>query len=234
MVQPRFNSGSSISVQATNHLLRRVFSWMFVGLSLTAIIAFFLSQNPRVPLYFAQHPGVLITLLIVEVALVFLLSLLIRKMSVFFATFAFFLYAALNGVTLTLILSYFNLGTITTAFAVSAGMFAAAAIFGYVTRMDLSKLGFIALMALIGLLLATVVNIFLHNTMLELIISYVGVIIFTVLTAFDMQKIKQMSYTVSGDENSITKLAILGALTLYLDFINMFLYLLRIFGSNDD
>lgn len=234
MVQPRFNSGSSISVQATNHLLRRVFSWMFVGLSLTAIISFVLSLNPRVPLYFAQHPGVLFTLLVVEVALVFLLSLLIRRMSAFLATFVFFLYAALNGVTLTMILSYFNLGTVTTAFAVSAGMFATAAIFGYVTRMDLSKFGFIALMALIGILMATVINVFLHNSMLDLIISYVGVIIFTVLTAFDVQKIKQMSYSITGDEESITKLAILGALTLYLDFINMFLYLLRIFGSNDD
>lgn len=236
MRQPQFpnHSGTTTQTRTDQKLLQRVFSWMFVGLSMTAIIAFGLSLNPKVPQFLASNPLVFYGLIILELLTVLGLSFLIRRISAFMATFAFFFYAALNGVTLTLILAYFQLGTITTAFFVAGGMFAICAFLGYVTKMDLSKLGTIALMALIGLILATVVNIFLANDTLTLIISYIGVIIFAALTAYDVQKIKQLNMQIGHEgEEAVTKLAIIGALTLYLDFINMFFYLLQIFGSDD-
>lgn len=224
-------TGSSIHV--SNRLFSRVFSWMFVGLSMTAIIAFALSSNPAIPKYLASHPLFFYGVIVLQIIMVLFLSVRIQKMSAFTATFAFFVYAALNGITFTLILSYFNLGTVTTAFLMAAGMFGIAAFIGYVTKMDLSKLGFVAMMALIGIILATVVNIFLQNSLVTLIISYIGVIVFSILTAFDIQKIKHLQATFAGSEEEITKVAIMGALALYLDFINIFFYLLQILRSDD-
>lgn len=235
MRQPHFpHSNVPTHVQTNQRLMQRVFSWMFVGLSMTAIIAFVLSLNPNVPKFLAANPLVFYGLIGLELLTVLGLSFLINRMNAFFATFAFFFYAALNGVTFTLILAFFELGTIATAFFVAAGMFGTCAVLGYVTKMDLSKLGTIAIMALIGLIIATVVNIFLNNDTLTMIISYVGVIVFCALTAYDVQKIKNMNeYASQYGEEEVTKLAIIGALMLYLDFINIFFYLLRIFGSDD-
>lgn len=235
MRQPQFpKSNAPTHVQSNQRLMQRVFSWMFVGLSMTAIIAFVLSLNPNVPKFLAANPLVFYGLIGLELLTVLGLSFLINRMNAFVATFAFFFYAALNGITFTLILAFFELGTITTAFVVAAGMFGTCAVLGYMTKMDLSKLGTIAIMALIGLIIATVVNIFLANDTLTMIISYVGVIIFCALTAYDVQKIKNMNeYASQYGEEEVTKLAIIGALMLYLDFINIFFYLLRIFGSDD-
>lgn len=235
MRQPQFpKSNAPTHVQSNQRLMQRVFSWMFVGLSMTAIIAFVLSLNPNVPKFLAANPLVFYGLIGLELLTVLGLSFLINRMNAFVATFAFFFYAALNGITFTLILAFFELGTITTAFVVAAGMFGTCAVLGYMTKMDLSKLGTIAIMALIGLIIATVVNIFLANDTLTMIISYVGVIVFCALTAYDVQKIKNMNeYASQFGEEEVTKLAIIGALMLYLDFINIFFYLLRIFGSDD-
>lgn len=237
MRQPHFsnmNTGTTPHAQTDQRLLQRVFSWMFVGLSLTAIIAFGLSLNPNVPKFLAANPVVFYSLIGLELLTVLGLSFLINRINVFFATLGFFFYAALNGVTFTLILSYFQLGTIGTAFGVAAGMFGVCAALGYFTKLDLSKLGTIAIMALIGLIIATIVNIFLANDTMTMIISYVGVIVFAALTAYDVQRIKKMNATAGQyGEESVTKLAIIGALMLYLDFINMFFYLLQIFGNDD-
>jgi len=233
MRQPQFPNAPT-QVQTNQRLMQRVFAWMFAGLSMTAIIAFALSLNPNVPYFLAMNPVVFYGLIGLELITVLGLSFLINRINSFFATLAFFFYAALNGVTFTLILAFFELGTIATAFLVAAGMFGTCAVLGYITKMDLSKLGAIAIMALIGLIIATIVNIFLANDTITMIISYIGVIVFCALTAYDVQKIKNMNeYASQYGEEEVTKLAIIGALMLYLDFINIFFYLLRIFGSDD-
>ncbi|SHF03151.1 hypothetical protein SAMN05444392_106152 [Seinonella peptonophila] len=230
---PRFGMGGEAFARTNNRLMSRVFSWMFVGLLMTAIIAFVLSMNPRVPAYFSAHPMIFVGIVIAEIAVVLFLSVRIQKMSAFTATFSFFLYAALNGITFTSVLAFFKLGTVTTAFIITAGMFGIAAVIGYVTKVDLTRFGFIAMMALIGLILATLVNLFIHSSTFTMIISYIGVILFSFLTAYDIQRIKMMSEAVVDSEESMAKMAIIGALTLYLDFVNIFFYLLQILNNDD-
>lgn len=233
MVQPRFpgtQTGASSEVRAT--LFQRVFGWMFAGLLMTAIIAVALSNSEGVPEYLASEPAVFWGIVIAQLVLVFALSFFINRMSVFVATFSFFLYAALNGVTFTLILAYFQLGTIAAAFFIAAGMFGLFALFGYFTKIDLSKIGSIALMLGIGLILASVVNIFfLGSDTFSLLISYALVALFCIITAFDVQKIKEMSAE-AYDEETASKLAIFGALMLYLDFIIIFKNLLNILSDD--
>ncbi|WCK55343.1 Bax inhibitor-1/YccA family protein [Aneurinibacillus sp. Ricciae_BoGa-3] len=221
-------------VRTQQRYIQRVFSWMFVGLLMTAIVAFLLGSNQKVISYFQQHPGVFFGIVIAELVLVFFLSARINKMSATAATLIFFIYAALNGVTFSLLFSVYSLGSIGVTFLVTAGMFGALAAYGAITKRDLSKMGSILFMALIGLVLASVVNMFIASSGLTWIITYAGVIIFAGLTAYDMQIIKQNG-TFVRDENEevVTRSAIMGALMLYLDFINLFFYLLRIFGNRD-
>ncbi|SDX34135.1 hypothetical protein SAMN05444487_11485 [Marininema mesophilum] len=217
----------------TSSLMTRVFAWMFAGLSLTAIISALLLADKKIIFYFNEHPPVFIGLVIFELVLVFFLAVRVHKMSVNTATFVFFLYATLNGVTLTPLLSMYTTGSILGVFVTAAAMFGAFAVYGAITKKDLSKLGSILFMALIGLIIATLVNMFLNNNMISTVLSYLGVIIFCGLTAYDVQKIKRMQAEMAVDEATHTKVAILGALSLYLDFINIFIYLLRLFGSRD-
>ncbi|GGE24004.1 membrane protein [Marinithermofilum abyssi] len=224
---------TSVSRVATQQrLLPRVFSWMFAGLSMTAIISLILSADDRLLYVFEENMGIFYGLLIAEFLLVFFISARIQKMAPGTATFLFFLYSALNGVTLTPLLLVYTSASVAGTFVVTAGMFGLFALYGAKTNKDLSKLGSLFLMALIGLILATIVNIFMANSVLYWIITYVGVILFCGLTAYDVQRIKAMeAYQVDEDEH--TKLAIYGALGLYINFINIFIYLLRIFGSRD-
>ncbi|SFS89906.1 Bax inhibitor-1/YccA family protein [Marininema halotolerans] len=216
----------------SSSLMTRVFSWMFAGLSLTAIISALLLTDGRMIDYFYYHRPVFYGLMIFELVLVFFLAARVYKMSVGTATLVFFLYATLNGVTLTPLLALYTGSSILGVFVTAAGMFGAFALYGAITKKDLSKLGSIFLMALIGLIIATVVNMFLNNGMLSMILCYIGVIIFCGLTAYDIQNIKRQAQ-MAMDEDTHTKVAILGALNLYLDFINIFIYLLRLFGSRD-
>lgn len=213
--------------------VQRVFNWMFVGLLMTAVIAFYLESNDRVISYFSAHPGIVLILFLVEIGLVITLSARVHKMSATAATLLFFLYAALNGVTFSLILSVYTTASIVSTFGITAGMFGVMAIIGYVTRIDLSKIGSILFMLLIGLIIATLVNVFLHSSGLSLILAYIGVVVFCGFTAYDIQKIKRMGMSNEFHGDMETNAAIIGALALYLDFINLFLYLLRIFGSRD-
>ncbi|MCS1350046.1 Bax inhibitor-1/YccA family protein [Mechercharimyces sp. CAU 1602] len=217
---------------ASSGLMTRVFAWMFAGLALTAIISFFVLADGGMITYFEQNMMVFYGLLIGELILVFFLAARVHKMSVATASFFFFFYAALNGFTLSPLLSIYNVGSIGVVFAITAGMFGSMALYGYVTKRDLSKLGSILFMALIGLIIASIANIFMNSGVLYWVISYVGVLIFCGLTAFDVQKIKRME-AISMDEDNHAKAAIMGALALYLDFINMFIFLLRIFGNRD-
>lgn len=167
-----------------------------------------------------------------ELGVVLLLSARVMRMSMSSATLLFILYSVLTGVTFSTIFLVFDLGTIASAFFVTAGTFFAMSLIGYVTKMDLSKIGNVLYMMLIGLLIATVVNIFVASTTLYWITTYAGVIIFVGLIAWDTQKLKQIFYEYGTDDENGQKLALLGALTLYLDFINLFLFLLRIFGGS--
>lgn len=147
------------------------------------------------------------------------------------ASFLFFVYSAVTGVTLSAIFLMYTQESIATTFGITAGTFGATALFGYVTKKDLSKMGSILFMLLIGLIIASVVNMFLKNDTMMWILTYVGIVIFVGLTAYDMQKLKKIAHSIDDDESSIAKFAVLGALTLYLDFINLFLRLLQIFGK---
>jgi uncharacterized protein len=232
--QTRFpGMNETTAVQIQQRLMQRVFSWMFAGLSMTAIIAMALYSNPDVPFFLASTPGVFWGILIAELIVVFGLSALLHKLTPFMATFAFFLYAALNGVTFTLILAQFGLALVGTAFLIAAGMFGLFAFIGYVTKINLTKIGSIAIMAAIGLVLASLVNLFfLKSSVVELVISYLLVLVFCIVTAYDIQNIKRMSER-AYDEKTATKLAIFGALMLYLDFIIIFKNLLSILSSDD-
>jgi FtsH-binding integral membrane protein len=232
-VKPRYGSHYVASTQVTQRLVQRSFSWMFVGLTLTALVAIVLSMNPEVPKMLVQNQAVFWGIIIIQLVTVFGLSFAINRISPFVATFAFFLYAALTGVTFTLILAFFDLGTVGAAFFIAAGMFGVCSLLGYVTKRDLTKIGSIALMAIIGIFLATLINLFfLKSGLISLIISYAIVILFCVVTAFDVQMLKNLS-SQAMDEKTASKLAVFGALMLYIDFIAIFQNLIYILGSDD-
>lgn len=232
MEQSRF-PGSTAYAQAQQKLLRSVFGWMFAGLSMTAIIAIALSMNPAVPAMLVSNSAIFWGIIIAQVVIVFALSAFLFKLPVFAATLGYFLYAALTGVTFTVIVYAFELGTIAAAFFIAAGMFGVFAVFGYVTKIDLSKIGSIAIMAIIGLALASLVNIFFFkSSFVELLISYGMVLLFCVVTAFDIQTLKQLSEE-TFEEETTAKIAIYGAFMLYIDFIAIFRNLIYILGSDD-
>lgn len=207
---------------------------MAAALTLTGLTAYFLSQSVDFITYLYTHPSLVWICLFAELGVVLLLSARVMRMSMSAATLLFILYSVLNGVTFSTIFLVYDLGTISTTFFVTAGTFFAMSLVGYVTKMDLSRIGNVLYMMLIGLLIATVVNIFVASSTLYWITTYAGVIIFVGLTAWDTQKLKQIFYEYGTNDESGQKLALLGALTLYLDFINLFLFLLRIFGGSRD
>ena len=211
-------------------LLSRVFFNMTWALALTAAVAYGVASYPPLISAIASNPFTLIILLIFELILVSYLARRIMKLSVSAAYTGFVAYSLLNGVTLSLIFVVYALPSIFIVFAVAAAMFLAMGLFGYFTRVDLSGLGRFFLMSLFGLIVAAVANFFLRSSTLDFVVSVAGVLIFAGLTAYDMQYLKNMfaSNAMSDEENQ--KLSIYGALKLYLDFINLFLWLLRIFG----
>ena len=211
--------------------LQRVFAWMFVGLAVTGGVAALIGSNDALLTDITESPGILIGVVIGQLALVIALVASINRIPVSVATLLFLVYSATVGVTFALLFELYTTESIFTAFLVAAGMFGALAIWGAVTDMDLSKVGSIAFMALIGLILATIVNVFWANEALYWVTTYVGVLVFAALTAYDMQKLTRLSRQgLSGEAEG--RAAIIGALSLYLDFINLFLFLLRIFGRS--
>lgn len=212
-------------------IMRRVFGKMTLGILLTAIISMLVASNTSMMLTIFQHSWMMWGLIIAQLAVVLILSARINKMSASTASVMFYLYALLTGVTLTPIFVVYSGDAIVRTFFITAATFGIMAAFGYVTKKDLSRFGSILFMVLIGLIVVTLVNLFLKSTMLDWVISLVGVAVFIGLTAWDTQKIKQMAAETVGEEN-VSKVATIGALELYLDFINLFLYLLRIFGGN--
>ncbi|MBO7262960.1 MAG: Bax inhibitor-1/YccA family protein [Alistipes sp.] len=223
----------SAKSSAVATLLKSVYMQMAAALSVTGIVAYFLSQSPAFWQTLATNPSIIWIAIIAQLGLVIWLSARLHAMSMTTATLLFILYSVLMGVSMSSIFMVYTMGSIASIFFITAGTFLAMSIIGFVTRLDLSRFGSILLMALIGLIIATVVNIFLHSETMYWIISFAGVLIFVGLTAYDTQKIKEMvaNYGVADDMGH--KLALFGALTLYLDFVNLFLHLLRILGNRE-
>ena len=211
-------------------LMRKVYVWMAMALVITGVTAFGVATSPT--LFMTLHK-VMWGLVIAELVLVFALSGAINRLSLGTATLMFIGYSVLNGAMLSSIFYVYEPMVIAKVFFITAGTFGVMAFYGYTTKKDLTSMGKILFMALIGLIIATVVNMFLKSPGFEYILSYIGVAIFIGLTAWDSQKIKEMLQTQYDMSEGAQKLALLGALTLYLDFINLFLYLLRIFGGNN-
>lgn len=220
--------------QAFPALMRKVYVWMALALIITGVTAFGVANSPGVINAIYSNSAVMWGLIIAELALVIGISAAINRLSLATATLLFVLYSAINGVVLSSIFLVYTTSSIASVFFITAGTFAVMAFVGYTTKADLTSLGKILLMALIGLIIASLVNVFfLKSTGFDLIISYVGVLIFVGLTAYDSQKIKQMLMMAPDAGESSQKLALLGALSLYLDFINLFIYLLRILGKRE-
>ena len=215
-------------------LMRKVYLWMTMALMITGITAAGVANSPNILALIYSSQVVMWGIIIAEFGLVIYISARLEKLSLSTATTLFALYSILNGVMLSSIFLLYSTAIISKVFFITAGTFGVTALYGYATKKDLSSLGNILFMALIGLVIATVVNVFMKSAMFDLILSYIGVIIFVGLTAWDSQKIKHMMMVQQDADESAQKLALIGALSLYLDFINLFLYLLRIFGRSDD
>lgn len=215
-------------------LMRKVFVWMTLALAITGLTAYGVATSPTILSLIFSSKVTFFGLIIAEFALVFAISGAINRLSLSTATMLFILYSVINGATLSSIFFAFSVATISKVFFITAGTFGAMALVGYTTKTDLTSMGKLLFMALLGIIIASVVNIFVASSGLDLILSYVGVLVFVGLTAYDTQKIKQMCQAAPDAGESAQKLALIGALSLYLDFINLFLYLLRIFGNNRD
>ena len=224
--------GNYASKAAQSTLLRSVYVWMTLALVITGFVSMYVSQSYQLVSFIFGNRLALWGMLIAELAVVFYLSARINSISFTKATVMFIIYSILNGATLASIFLVYTMSSIASTFFVAAGTFGVMALYGYITKSDLTRIGNICLMALIGLIIATLVSLFWQNSMLQMIITYAGVILFVGLTAYDSQKIKRL-LTADGIEvtEETQKIALLGALTLYLDFINLFLYLLRLLGD---
>lgn len=214
-------------------LMRKVYTWMTLALVITGFTAYAVASSPSILRLIYGNSYMMWILFGAELLLVVGISGAINKLSLTAATALFVLYSVINGAVFSSIFFAYTMGSIATVFFITAGTFAAMSLFGYFTQSDLSSWGRILIMGLIGVIIATVVNIFVKSGALDTILSYVGVLVFVGLTAYDTQKIKQMFLTAPDAGEATQKYALLGALSLYLDFINLFIYLLRIFGRRD-
>ncbi len=225
-------SRAQTSAEVLGAFMRGVYQWMAAGLCLTALAAYFTASSAYLMDLIFGNPLVLIMLIVAELGLVIAISAGINKLSASAASFMFLLYSGLNGVVLSSILNIYTGASIFSTFIVCAGMFVAMSMYGMITKKDLTGWGNMLFMGLVGIILASVVNIFLQSPGLEFVISGIGVIVFVGLTAYDTQKLKNMGASAPMDDHTaIRRGTILGALTLYLDFINLFLMLLRFLGD---
>ena len=225
------NTDFSEALPAFSALMRKVYMWMTFALLITGGTSYLVASLPNVINTVITNQFLFYAFLITELVLVVWISAALHKLSLLQATMIFITYAILNGITLSLLLLIYTEQSITTVFFITAGTFAVMSLWGYTTGADLSTMGKLCTMGLIGLILATIVNFFLNNGILMMILSYIGVIVFVGLTAYDTQKIKIMLYQAEEPDEEYQKLALMSALTLYLDFINLFIYILIIFGS---
>lgn len=218
------------TIKGMNAFISKVFGWMFIGLLLTAGVAYSVANNVELVFTIASNRFLFFALVIGELILVSVISARITKLSFGAAMGLFLVYAALNGVTLSLIFFAYSSQSIATAFGITAVIFGAMCIYGYFTRVDLTKFSSILFMGLIGLVVLSLINMFLGSSQITWIISIVGLFVFLGLTAYDMQKLKSYYFGTEGNEVLRKNLGIIGALNLYLDFINLLLIILRLFG----
>ena len=232
-MQQTYSVKSSQTQVIVNEFIRSVYNWMGIGLAITGFIAYYVSTNILIQNLIFGNKLVFFGLIIGELALVFFISARIGKITASTATSLFILFAALNGATLSSIFLVYTSSSITTTFFICSATFISCSIYGMMTKRDLTSMGGFMTMGLIGIIIASLVNIFIRSSAMDMIISYIGVIVFVGLTAYDTQKLKQMAIAQPEglDSGVIRKGTILGALTLYLDFINLFLMLLRILGN---
>ena len=214
-------------------LMRKVYVWMTLALAITGFTAYGVATSPGILQVIYGNQVIMWVLVIAELALVFGVNAAINRISLTTATLMFILYSVINGALLSSIFLIYTASSIATVFFITAGTFGVMALIGYTTKTDLSSMGKILFMALIGLVIATVVNMFIKSNGFMMILSYVGVFIFVGLTAYDTQRIKNMLLEAPDASEGAQKVALLGALALYLDFINLFIYLLRIFGRRE-
>jgi FtsH-binding integral membrane protein len=209
--------------------LRSVYGWMCLGLAITAVVAFYVAASPALVGTLVRTPFVLLALVLVQLGLVFTLSLRVQKMAAGTASALFIAYSGLTGITMSFVLLAYTAQSVASTFAISAGMFGAMALYGTVTSRSLAGWGQFLFMGLIGVVIASFVGIFWQNDGFQFVLGFIGVIVFTGLTAYDAQRLKAMSLSLpSGGTGAY---AVVGALTLYLDFINLFLMLLRLLGD---
>lgn len=214
-------------------LMRKVYVWMTLALVITGFTAYGVATSPGILQTIYSNQILFWGMIIAEFALVIGVSAAINRLSLTTATLMFILYSVINGALMSYIFLAYTASSIATVFFITAGTFGVMAFIGYTTKTDLSSIGKIVMMALIGLVIATLVNLFIKSEGFTLILSYVGVLVFVGLTAYDTQKIKQMLLQAPDAGEGAQKMALLGALSLYLDFINLFIYLLRIFGKRE-
>jgi FtsH-binding integral membrane protein len=219
-----------------NSFVRSVYNWMAIGLGLTGVVAYGVANSPGVTEVIFGSQLIFFGLIIAQLAMVFMISARIQRMQASTATMLFIVYSALNGATLSSIFLAYTQSSITSTFFICAATFTACSVYGWTTRRDLTTMGGFLTMGLIGIVIASVVNMFFQSGAVSTIVSYVGVLVFVGLTAYDTQEIKNMALSQPADidAGAVRKGAILGALKLYLDFINLFLMLLRIFGGRRD
>ena len=219
-----------------NSFVRSVYNWMAIGLGITGVVAYGVANSPGVTEVIFGSQLVFFGLIIAQLAMVYIISARIQRIQASTATMLFIVYSALNGATLSSVFLAYTQSSITSTFFICAATFTACSVYGWTTRRDLTTMGGFLTMGLIGIVIASVVNMFFQSGAVSTIVSYVGVLVFVGLTAYDTQEIKNMALSQPGDidAGAVRKGAILGALKLYLDFINLFLMLLRIFGGRRD
>ena len=220
--------------QIASSFMAGVYGWMSCALALTAGTAYYVASTPSIFMYIYTHSAVIIGLMIFQVGLVIAISTLLNRISFVTALGMFLLYAASLGVTVSSIFFVYTQASILSTFLTTALMFGAMSLYGYMTKADLTSVGSMSMMVLIGLVIGMFVNMFLQSEQFDYVLSGIGVVVFTLLTAYDTQKIKQIARPVLADHDLAGKITLIGALTLYLDFVNLFLFLLRFMGQRRD
>jgi FtsH-binding integral membrane protein len=229
-----YYSENQAQKSTVSRFMYKVYGWMSLGLAVTAGLSYYLSETPAFMQAILTNSWLLLAIIIFQFGLVLALSMLVTRMNFATAVGFFLLYAASVALTLAPIFLIYTTASIYLTFVTTAGMFGVMSLYGYFTQDDLTSVGSISMMALIGIIIASLVNLFLKSQVVDYVISGIGVLVFTALTAYDVQKIKQMAYQLMGYEQMRDNIAIVCALTLYLDFINLFLFLLRFLGHKKD
>ncbi len=226
-----FDQEAYIYPYEQSRFMAKVYGWMCAALAVTALTAWYVATTPIFIHRIIEQPWLLLGVILMQLALVFVLGTMLNRMSYPLAILLFFIYAMSVGITMSLIIQAYTLASLFSTFIVASGMFGGMALYGYVTKTDLSALRNMLIMILWGLMLAVVVNMFLQRQWFDYAVSIVGVVIFSLLTAADMQKIKEFGFKLNADTQTRAKATVLSALVLYLDFLNLFLFLLRFTGN---